>query len=152
MEDNSSDEDMKYESRMILAKSDIASGDRTKAFASLKDLYTNNTNRFGAEAKYLEAELLLAIDSVEACKEACYAVLDVYNAYDLWVGKSLLLLGDAFAKEGDLFNAKVTWNTIIENFSDKAILADAKKRLKDNNLDAPEKPEKPQGKVENKKK
>jgi len=152
MEDNSSDEDMKFESRMILAKSDIASGDRTKAFASLKELYTNNTNRFGAEAKYLEAELLLAIDSVEACKEACYAVLDVFNAYDLWVGKSLLLLGDAFAKEGDLFNAKVTWNTIIENFSDKTILQLAKKRLKDNNLEATEKSVKPQGKVENKKK
>ena len=152
MEDNSSDEDMKFESKMILAKAEITGGNNSKAFAALKDLYTNNSNRFGAEAKYLEAELLLKIDSVDACKEACYNVLDVYNAYDLWVGKSLLLLGDAFAKEGDLFNAKVTWNTIIENFSDKVILGEAKKRLKDNNLDAPEKPEKPPGKSEPKKK
>ena len=78
--------------------------------------------------------------------------LKIFIIYFYQNGKSLLLLGDAFAKEGDLFNAKVTWNTIIENFSDKAILADAKKRLKDNNLDAPEKPEKPQVKPENKKK
>jgi hypothetical protein len=50
-----------------------------------------------------------------------------------------LLLGDAFAKENDMFNAKVTWNTIIESFTDKALLAEAKKRIKDNQLDAPEK-------------
>lgn len=139
MEDNSSDEDMKFESKMILAKADIASGDKAKAFQSLKAIYEGNSNRFAAEAKYLESELYLSIDSIEACKNGCYAVLDLYNGYDLWVGKSLLLLGDAFAKEKDMFNAKVTWNTIIESFQDKALLAEAKKRIKDNNLDAPEK-------------
>jgi tetratricopeptide (TPR) repeat protein len=139
MDDNSSDEDMKFESKMILAKADIASGDRPKAFASLKAIYDGNTNRFAAEAKYLESELYLTIDSIETCKNGCYSVLDLFNGYDLWVGKSLLLLGDAFAKENDMFNAKVTWNTIIESFTDKALLAEAKKRIKDNQLDAPEK-------------
>ncbi len=139
MDDNSSDEDMKFESKMILAKADIASGDNNKAFASLKAIYDGNNNRFAAEAKYLESELYLKIDSIEACKNGCYAVLDLFNGYDFWVGKSLLLLGDAFAKEQDMFNAKVTWNTIIESFQDKALLAEAKKRIKDNNLDVPEK-------------
>ncbi len=139
MDDNSSDEDMKFESKMILAKADISSGDHLKAFNSLKSIYEGNNNRFAAEAKYLESELFLSIDSIEACKNGCYAVLDLFNGYDLWVGKSLLLLGDAFAKENDMFNAKVTWNTIIESFQDKALLAEAKKRIKDNHLDAPEK-------------
>ena len=55
--------------------------------------------------------------------------MEDFNAYDEWVAKSLLLLGDAFAKEGDDFNAKVTWNTIIENFNNKAYTEPAQNRI-----------------------
>ncbi len=67
---------------------------------------------------------------MNSAKESCYELLDQFNGYDEWVGKSLILLGDAFAKEGDAFNAKVTYNTILENFTDKNITAVATERLK----------------------
>lgn len=139
LEDNTSDEDMKFESKMILAKSEMAGPDYSKALQSLKNIYTGNTSRFAAEAKYLEAEMYFKIDSLNSCKESCYGVMDNFNGYDHWVGKAILLLGDAFAKENDMLNAKVTWNTIVENFSDKEMIAEAKKRIKDNHLDVPEK-------------
>jgi TolA-binding protein len=97
--------------------------------AKLKDLYSGKTNKFAAEAKYLEAEAYYNADSLNLSKESCYQLLEDFNAYDEWVAKSLLLLGDAFAKEGDDFNAKVTWNTIIENFTNKAYTEPAQNKI-----------------------
>jgi hypothetical protein len=42
--------------------------------------------------------------------------LDQFNAYDWWVGKAMLLLGDAYLSKDDEFNAKATWNSVVENF------------------------------------
>lgn len=130
IDDQSADNDMKFESRLILAKQTISKGNTEESLKVLKSLYTGNDNRFAAEAKYLEAKLLFDTDSTNLCKESCYELLDQFNGYDLWVGKGLLLLGDAFAKEKDVFNAKVTWNTIVENFSDAKLVAEAKSKIK----------------------
>ena len=52
-----------------------------------------------------------------------------YHHYDMWVGRALILLGDAFKKEGDFFNAKATWNGVIENFDVAELVAIAKEKL-----------------------
>jgi len=122
--------EMRTESQLILVKSDIQSGNTTHSLTQLKELYTKENNRFAAEAKYLEAELLFKSDSLELCKNSCYAILDEFNGYDLWVGKALLLLGDAFKKEGDILNAKATWNGVVENFDMPELIAEAKLKLK----------------------
>jgi hypothetical protein len=38
-------------------------------------------------------------------------------------------LGDAFKKEGDMFNAKATWNGVIENFDVAELKKEAKAKL-----------------------
>ncbi len=137
MGSNSADKDMKFESQLILVKNQLkqrsassTADENNQLFSQLKTLYSGNDNRFAAEAKYLEAELHFGLDSLNATKESCYELLDQFNGYDEWVGKSLVLLGDAFAKEGDFFNARVTYNTILENFTDKSITETAKDRVK----------------------
>lgn len=118
--------ELRTEAKLILVKADIKAGKTLNVLIDLKAIYTADNNRFAAEAKYTEAEYYLSIDSLEACKSSCLAMLDDFNGYDLQVGKSLLLLGDAFKKEGDFFNAKATWNGLIENF-DIPLLRDAAK-------------------------
>jgi hypothetical protein len=56
-------------------------------------------------------------------------VLDQFNSYDFWVGKSMLLLGDAFLKTKDEFNAKATWNSVAENFEIQELVAEAREKL-----------------------
>lgn len=128
--DETIDADLKYQSKLIVYKSNNDSSfSYEDKLAQLRGIYEGNDNRFAAEAKYLEAEVYYNIDSTELAKESCYALLESYNGYDKWVGKALLLLGDAFAKENDDFNAKVTWNTIVENFTDPAIVNPAKEKI-----------------------
>jgi predicted negative regulator of RcsB-dependent stress response len=123
--------EMRTESQLILVKSNIQAGKTDSSLVQLKTIYSKDNNRFAAEAKYLEAELLFTTDSLEACKNSCYAILDEFNGYDLWVGKALILLGDAFKKEGDLLNAKATWNGVIENFEMPELVNEAKLKLKE---------------------
>jgi len=68
-------------------------------------------------------------DSFELAKESCYGVLDQFNSYDFWVGKSMLLLGDAFLKTKDEFNAKATWNSVAENFEIQELVTEALEKL-----------------------
>ncbi len=135
MNDGSVDLDLKYQSQLVLYKnSDRSKSTLSARIASLEAIYKGKNNKFAAEAKYLEAEAYFESDSLESCKESCYQLLDTYNAYDEWVAKTLLLLGDAFAKEGDFFNAKVTWNTILESFNLPKYTDPAKKRIADADL------------------
>ena len=128
--DASVDPDLKYQSQLIMYKNNSDStSNLDQRIATLQSLYKGKTNKFAAEAKYLEAEAYFQADSLNLSKESCYQLLEDFNAYDEWVAKSLLLLGDAFAKEGDDFNAKVTWNTIIENFNNKAYTEPAQNRI-----------------------
>jgi TolA-binding protein len=127
--DNGTPAEMRTEAKLTLVKADIKSGKTDNVLNDLKGIYSKDNNRFAAEAKYVEAQYLYAIDSLELCKASCYAVLDEFNGYDLWVGRSLILLGDAFKKEGDMFNAKATWNGVIENFDVAELKKEAKAKL-----------------------
>lgn len=121
--------ELRTEAKLILVKADIKAGKTENVMTDLKAIYSKENNRFAAEAKYLEAELLYSKDSIAACQAACYVILDEFNGYDMWVGRALILLGDAFKKEGDFFNAKATWNGVIENFDVAELVAIAKEKL-----------------------
>ncbi|MEY4002955.1 MAG: hypothetical protein RIT07_997 [Bacteroidota bacterium] len=41
----------------------------------------------------------------------------------------MLLLGDAFLKTKDEFNAKATWNSVAENFEIQELVAEAREKL-----------------------
>ena len=127
--DNGTPAELRTEAKLILVKADIKSGKNENVLSDLKAIYVKDNNRFAAEAKYVEAQYLFGIDSLDLCKASCYSVLDDFNGYDLWVGRSLILLGDAFKKEGDLFNAKATWNGVIENFDVAELKKEAKAKL-----------------------
>jgi tetratricopeptide (TPR) repeat protein len=125
----SSTDDLKAEALVFLGKADIQERKWMDALGRFKEAYTKYNNKYAAEAKYREAWVYFATDSMELAKEACYGVLDQFNSYDYWVGKAMLLLGDAFLKTRDEFNAKATWNSVAENFEIPELVAEAREKL-----------------------
>ncbi len=125
----SSTEDLKAEALVFLGKADIQEKKWSDAQVRFKEAYTKYNNKYAAEAKYREAWVFYATDSMELTKESCYGVLDQFNSYDYWVGKAMLLLGDAFLKTKDEFNAKATWNSVAENFEISELVAEAREKL-----------------------
>lgn len=125
----SSPDDLKAEALVFQGRADFNEKKYPSALDRFTEAYTRYNNKYAAEAKYREALVYYTIDSLESCKSSCYDVLDEFNSYDYWVGKAMLLLGDAFLKKGDEFNAKATWNSVVENFEIAEIVMEAKEKL-----------------------
>ncbi len=115
---------------LFLGKSAMARGD----YESAKDEFLSTLNtaqdEYGAEAKYLLGEIFFLTKEHKQCYETLISLNTDFAAYTEWVGKSYLLLSENFVAMGDLFQAKGTLKSIIENFPLENIRALAREKLK----------------------
>ena len=120
------------EAYVILGKQELQSKNYKAALRQFAQAYVNYNNIYSAEAKYREALTYYSMDSLNDAQNSCYQFLDQFNAYDYWLGKDMLLLGDVFLKQGNELDAKATWNSVVENFKDiPEIQQEAKKKLEE---------------------
>ncbi|WP_092670258.1 tetratricopeptide repeat protein [Hymenobacter arizonensis] len=93
----------------------------------------------GAEAQYYLAETLFKQKKNEEAIAAALKVNSSFSSYTLWQGRAFLLVADAYAAQGDNFQARGTLNSIIDNnFPVAEIVAGAKQRLKALGADQPD--------------
>lgn len=135
-----------YYSKMILEKGGGQPGTMNKAalylgkielergdVESAKDEFLNTLNAaqdvYGAEAKYLIAEIYHNQQNYKGCYETLLELNRDFNTYDLWVGKSFLLLAKNYQAQGNLFQTKATLNSLVEGFPLEEIKTIAKQRL-----------------------
>lgn len=88
-------------------------------------------NEQTAEARYLIADIHYKNRDLEAAKKRCLDNNQDNSGYPFWVGKSLLLLSDVFAEQGDLFSARVVLESLIENYANPSdeIIPTARQKL-----------------------
>jgi TolA-binding protein len=108
----------------------MAKGD----YETAKDEFLNTLNaardEYGAEAKYLLAEIFYLNKEYAQCKETVISLNNDFAAYEIWVGKAFLLLADnSLAQDGDAFQAKATLESLIEHFPLQSIKDQAKAKL-----------------------
>ncbi len=101
----------------------------SQALIKFEDAYTRFNNKYAAEAKYREGLVYFAQNNYDATDKSCNDVLNKYSSYDIWVGKAMLLLGDAYLAKGEEANAKATWNSVIDNFDTPELVNEAKEKL-----------------------
>ena len=125
----STPDDLKAEALVKSGKWDVADGNIEAGKAKFDEVVSKYNNQFAAEAKYRLAKILFSAQKYQECQDACYEVLDNYAAYDRWLGKSMNLLGDSYLAAGDEFNAKATWQSVIESFTLTEITDEARAKL-----------------------
>lgn len=102
---------------LYLGKAAMAKGD----YESAKDEFLNTLNtardEYGAEAKYRIGEIFSLTKQYKQSNEALIAISSSpeFSVYDEWVGKSFLLLADNYLAQGEVFNAKATLESLINN-------------------------------------
>ncbi len=114
---------------LYLGKSAFARGD----FETAKDEFLNTLNaaqdEYGAEAKYTLGEIFYLQKQYKQSQETLVSLNNDFSSYDLWVGKSFLLLADNYVATDDLFNARATLQSLVDNFPLENIKNDARKKL-----------------------
>lgn len=112
---NGSSTDDKALANMAIAKAYQVKGEYDIAIANYKSVVMLNKAALAAEARYEIANSWLAVNKLADAEKAAFEVINKSGSYDFWVTKAYLLLGDIYFRQKDYFNAKATFQSIVEN-------------------------------------
>jgi TolA-binding protein len=116
---------------LFLGKSAFARGD----FETAQDEFLNTLNtaqdEYGAEAKYMLAEIFYLKKEFKKSYETLLSLTEDFAAYDEWVGKAFLLMADNFVAMDQIFQARATLQSLVENFPLQTVKDAAANKLRD---------------------
>jgi TolA-binding protein len=121
--------DDKIIASMILGKSAQADGKCDAAIPYFKTVASLSRAAYGAEAQYQVASCQYDQNRLKDAEKSAFEVIHKSGSYELWVTKSYFLLGDIYLKEKDYFNAKATFQSLVENATIEDIKVQAEQRL-----------------------
>ncbi|MBN1340715.1 MAG: tetratricopeptide repeat protein [Bacteroidales bacterium] len=101
---------------MIRAKSNIAIDKTGKASEDFTRVLSMTSNASAAEAKYHLALIQYIEGRIDQSEKEVFEMINTFAAYDYWVAKSFILLADIYLQKDNLFQAKQTLRSIIDNY------------------------------------
>jgi len=124
-----SSSDDKALANMAIAKSYEVNRQYDLALANFKTVVQLNKAALAAEARYEIANCWFELNKLSEAEKAAFEVINKSGSYDYWVTKSYILLGDVYFKQKDYFNAKATFQSIVDNTIDPALKNEAQTKL-----------------------
>lgn len=121
--------DDKVIASMIMGKSLQADGKCETALPYFKTVASMSRAAYGAEAQYQIAACQYDQNRLKDAEKSAFEVIHKSGSYEIWVNKSYFLLGDIYLKEKDYFNAKATFQSLVENSKVEEIRVQAEQRL-----------------------
>ena len=104
-----------------------------KDYAAATDHFLNTLNtaqdEYGAEAQYMLAKIQHEQQQYQSSNETLYDLNNKFGAYETWLGRSFLLIAENYIGLEEIFQAKATLKSIIENAPPGEIVDKAKRRL-----------------------
>lgn len=121
--------DDKALANMTIAKSAQINGQYDVAISAFKQVVAVNKGAFAAEARYEIANTWFMTDHLSDAEKAAFEVINKSGSYDWWVTKAYILLGDVYFREKDYFNAKATFQSVVDNSLNAELKSEAQTRL-----------------------
>ncbi|MES2780197.1 MAG: hypothetical protein V4651_09910, partial [Bacteroidota bacterium] len=100
------------------------------AFAEYQIVLKEPKTSMAAEAKYAIAQIQSLKKDYKKSKKTIFELADNYSAHEYWVAKGYILLADIYVIEKDLFQAKATLQSIIENYEGADLKQEAIDKMK----------------------
>jgi len=104
------------EAKYYQAKAYIALNEQTKASPVLKDLAKDTRTVFGAEAKYLLAQLYFNSGQYDLAESEVLNYSKVGTPHSYWLARSFILLSDVFVRKNDLLQARQYLESLQQNY------------------------------------
>ena len=121
--------DLKSKATLILAKVGIARKSYQDAEDYLIELVNGIKDETAAEANYELGKLYYLNEKYKTSLQTLFELNKNFAQYDQWLGKSFLLIADNYLAQEELFQAKATLNSIIENAEDDDLKRQAAEKL-----------------------
>ena len=106
--------------------------DYVTTFASLRKSAISVSKKEGAESEYMKAVILFSEKKFDDAETMILAFASKGTPHQFWLAKSFILLGDIYVERNDLFQAKATFQSILEGYtvSDDGIVSEVKSKIK----------------------
>lgn len=115
LEDHGSAIDDIMMANMTIYHQSLLNGDTTTSIQKLEKIISYNSSLITAEAHYELAKVYFLSNQLNFAEKTAFDAIKKQAAYEFWVTKSYLLLGDIYIAQNDLFNAIATFKSIAEN-------------------------------------
>jgi tetratricopeptide (TPR) repeat protein len=129
LDQKSASTDDKVLANMAIAKSYQANNQCETALQYFRTAAGLTKSAYSAEARYQIADCLFHENQQKDAEKAAFEVINKSGSYEEWVTKAYLLLGDIYFSEKDYFNAKATYQSIVENAKMEDLRLQAQQRL-----------------------
>jgi TolA-binding protein len=123
-------EDIIVEAQLVRAKSALAMDSILQAQTYFEDVFKKTKNEFGAEAKYNLALIQFMMQNYEMTEKEIFELINDIPSYDYWIAKAFILLSDVYVQNDNIFQAKHTLQSIIDNYEGEDLVIEARKKLK----------------------
>ncbi|HEY8967735.1 MAG TPA: tetratricopeptide repeat protein [Puia sp.] len=121
--------DDKVLANMAIAKSYQVNNQCETALQYFRTAASLSKSAYAAEARYQIADCLFHQNQLKDAEKAAFEVVNKSGSYELWVTKAYLLLGDIYFTEKDYFNAKATFQSIVDNAKIEDLRQQAQQKL-----------------------
>jgi TolA-binding protein len=121
--------DDKALANMAIGRSAQIDGQFDVAINAFRQVITVNKAALAAEARYEIANSWLQLNRLTDAEKAAFEVINKSGSYDFWVTKAYILLGDVYFRQKDYFNAKATFQSIVDNSLNAELKAEAQRKL-----------------------
>ncbi len=117
------------EAILIHGKSAMAKDDFVTALREFGKLSRVANSEIGAEAKFNVASIQYKQQKYKESQATVFEIINQVPSYDLWIARGFILLADNYVALGDTFQAKHTYQSIIDNFEGEELKQVAQQKL-----------------------
>ncbi|HEU4608735.1 MAG TPA: tetratricopeptide repeat protein, partial [Chitinophagaceae bacterium] len=121
--------DDKVLANMSIARAAQENNQCDDAITYYRQVAALNKSSFGAEARYQIAHCLFEQKRYKDAEKAAFEVINKSGSYEEWVTRAYLLLGDLYFEQKDYFNAKATFQSIVDNAHIENLRKEAEDKL-----------------------
>ena len=127
---NQTDADLLNEALLIAGNSAKYNGEYARAKDYYSRLVKRGSNDLCAEAAYHLADIALNQENdLSACETRIRAILGSDYSSEYWYAKTFILYGDLYKAKGNYFQARHTYQSIVDNYEGEELVNLAKARI-----------------------
>ncbi|MBL4624783.1 MAG: tetratricopeptide repeat protein [Flavobacteriales bacterium] len=120
------------QSQVIIARSYLAMDSLSLALQEFQVTASATQSEIGAESKYFMARIRYDQGDLKGAEAEVFELVNRVPTYAFWIAKGLILLSEVYVDTEDLFQAKATLQSILDNYDgDKGVLQEVRDKIAD---------------------
>ncbi len=122
-------ERMQTEAHMTIARAAYSLNDFNNALAEYEIVVEQDRGDLGAEAKYYICLIAFKSGDIAKAETEVFELIENFSSSDYWFARGFILLSDIYVENDNLFQARQTLQSIIDNYNGEDLIEEAQDKL-----------------------